>query len=67
MSLCDWTMHIYGNGITKTHCHTTMEFLLAWSLQPPLNSCAADVVTQSCATALCQHCLDFHTLEDIFT
>lgn len=35
VSSCDWTMHIYGNSITKTHCHTTMEFLLAWFIANP--------------------------------
>lgn len=35
MSLCDWTMHIYGNSITITHCHTTMQFLLAWLIANP--------------------------------
>jgi len=35
MVLCGWTTHVYGNTITLTYCHTTMEFWLSWFIANP--------------------------------
>lgn len=65
IGLYGWAMHIYGNSITLTPFNTTMAFLLACSLQSPLNICSADVATHASAIAVLQHYLAFCTLEEV--
>lgn len=48
--------HIYSNSITLTHCHTTMEFLLAWFIANPTQQlccrCSHTCICNCCLPAL---------------